>query len=57
VILMSGYTEDETHKRFADEHLSGFLQKPFTLDQLTARLKNALSPTAEDRSEGVPRTP
>jgi PAS domain S-box-containing protein len=57
VILMSGYTEHETHQRFADQHLSGFLQKPFTLDQLTARLKEALSPTAQDPSPYAPRAP
>ena len=57
VILMSGYTQDETLERFADEQLAGFLQKPFTMDQLTALLKGALSPTAEDRPENAPRAP
>ena len=50
VILMSGYSEHETHQGFAGERPSGFLQKPFTLDQLTDRLQQALRPPAEQPS-------
>jgi CheY-like chemotaxis protein len=46
VILMSGYTASETHQKVADEHLAGFLQKPFTFDQLKAGLRQALGSAA-----------
>lgn len=34
VILMSGYSEEDATGRFEEEHLAGFLQKPFTFDEL-----------------------
>ncbi|MCC6136457.1 MAG: response regulator [Gammaproteobacteria bacterium] len=42
VIMSSGYTESEITPRFAGKRLSGFLQKPYTLDTLTQRLRDAL---------------
>lgn len=38
VLLMSGYSDDEVKSRFADEHIAGFLQKPFQNKELLARL-------------------
>jgi len=38
VLLMSGYSDDEVKQRFAGEHISGFLQKPFQNKELTARV-------------------
>ena len=42
VIMSSGYTESEITPRFAGKRLSGFLQKPYTLDTLTQRLRDVL---------------
>jgi PAS domain S-box-containing protein len=38
VILMSGFNEQEAGARFVGKGLAGFLQKPFTPDELRARL-------------------
>jgi CheY-like chemotaxis protein len=43
VILMSGYSEHELTRRYGDSGLAGFLQKPFTLDELLRSLRRALS--------------
>src|SRR5262249_11846844 len=42
IILMSGYSEEEVSRRFAGLGLALFLQKPFSIDQLTARVQAAL---------------
>ncbi|MBL8251259.1 MAG: response regulator [Candidatus Competibacter sp.] len=42
VVMTSGYTESEIAPRFASKRLSGFLQKPYTLNALTQCLRNAL---------------
>ena len=34
VILSTGYGEDEAKRRFAGKDVAGFLQKPYTVDQL-----------------------
>jgi len=38
VLLMSGYSDAEVKKRFAGEHIAGFLQKPFQNKELTTRV-------------------
>ncbi len=43
VVMSSGYTESEIAPRFANERLSGFLQKPYALYALAQCLRNALS--------------
>jgi PAS domain S-box-containing protein len=43
VILMSGYTEQDVTIQFAGKGLAGFLAKPFTVDELRARLEQALA--------------
>jgi PAS domain S-box-containing protein len=39
VLLMSGYNEQEAISRFAGKGIAGFLPKPFTLGDLTAKLR------------------
>lgn len=50
VVMSSGYTESEIAPRFAGKRLSGFLQKPYTLDALTESLRRALNtvPSSEE---------
>jgi CheY-like chemotaxis protein len=42
VVLMSGYSEGELSQRFAGKGLAGFLQKPFTREDMSRRLREAL---------------
>ena len=42
VILSSGYSEEVARDHFADQPISGFLQKPYTPNQLLARVQAAL---------------
>jgi len=42
VLLMSGYNEQDAVSRFAGKGLAGFLQKPFTVDQLMEKLRSIL---------------
>ncbi len=42
VILTSGYGEEEAMTRFSAEGLAGFLQKPFRLETLEAKLREVL---------------
>jgi CheY-like chemotaxis protein len=44
VILCSGYSEQESLRRFAGEGLAGFLQKPYQLEELKDRLASVLKP-------------
>jgi len=48
VLLTSGYHEAEISRRFANRGLAGFLQKPYVLDDLAAKLASVLSPPGED---------
>ena len=41
IVLMSGYDEDEADRRFGGKGLSGFVHKPFSLDDLRERLRSA----------------
>jgi two-component system, cell cycle sensor histidine kinase and response regulator CckA len=50
VILMSGFNEQDAIAHFTGKGLAGFLQKPFDLAALAARLRGAL----EGRGDGVP---
>jgi PAS domain S-box-containing protein len=43
VILTSGYNEIEATRRFVTKGLAGFLQKPFTPDELAAKLAAVLA--------------
>ena len=42
VILSSGYNEQEITNRFVGGGLAGFIQKPYQLETLRARLEQAL---------------
>ncbi len=42
VVVASGYSDDEVMKLFSGQHVSGFLQKPFTSTQLAETVKGAL---------------
>jgi PAS domain S-box-containing protein len=42
VILCSGYTEQDATSQFAGKGLAGFLQKPFTLQQLREKVRAAM---------------
>jgi CheY-like chemotaxis protein len=42
VILSSGYTEEQFAGRFPNHHTAGFIQKPYELKTLSAKLKEVL---------------
>ena len=44
VILSSGYSEEAATERFAGQGLAGFIQKPYQLETLIARIQQALGP-------------
>ena len=44
VFLISGFTEQEAMPRFAPGDLAGFIQKPFTREELLSRLASVLAP-------------
>jgi DNA-binding NtrC family response regulator len=43
VILSSGYSESEATRRFTAKGLAGFLQKPYTADELGEKLRAVLA--------------
>ncbi len=43
VVLMSGYNEQDATSRFAGKGLAGFVAKPFSLETLTRKIREALS--------------
>ncbi len=43
VILSSGYHEAEVVRRFSGQHISGFLQKPYTANALTESIREILN--------------
>ena len=44
VIVMTGFDQAEASRRFDKRRLHGFLQKPFTADQLRKCVESALNP-------------
>jgi len=42
VILSSGYNEHDATQRFADAGLAGFIQKPYSIDNLSDKMKEVL---------------
>jgi CheY-like chemotaxis protein len=44
VIITSGYCEFDIVSKFADEKISGFLQKPYNLEDILSAIENAVSP-------------
>ncbi len=45
VLLSSGYNEENTMEHFAGKGLAGFLHKPFSINDLSAKLRECLSTT------------
>jgi len=43
VLLSSGYNEENTMERFTGKGLAGFLQKPFSINDLSAKLRECLN--------------
>jgi two-component system, cell cycle sensor histidine kinase and response regulator CckA len=43
IALMSGYSAEKAERIFADESLTGFIQKPFTAQKLVSGLEDALA--------------
>ena len=43
VLLMSGYNAQDTTSRFVGKGLAGFLQKPFTAQELVAKVAALLA--------------
>jgi CheY-like chemotaxis protein len=39
IVIISGYSEQEVMERFVNKRLSGFIQKPFTIDSLLQRIE------------------
>ena len=52
VILCSGYDEQEATQHFAKEGLSGFLQKPFGLEDMKHKIGQVLKAPAKADREG-----
>ncbi|NQT85823.1 response regulator [bacterium] len=42
ILLSSGYSEDEITRRFADGGLAGFIQKPYPMDELIAKVRQVI---------------
>jgi two-component system cell cycle sensor histidine kinase/response regulator CckA len=54
VCMSSGYAESDVTARYADQGLLGFLQKPYTREELAERLRAALEGSTS--SSGKPST-
>jgi DNA-binding NtrC family response regulator len=48
-VLASGYLEPEVWSSMREEGISGFLQKPYELEALTAAIRGALPATADKK--------
>ncbi len=51
VLISSGYTEQEILGRFEDEHISGFVSKPYSLKNLEKSTREVLKDLQVSRSE------
>ncbi|HVN79869.1 MAG TPA: response regulator [Terriglobia bacterium] len=51
VILSSGYAEQDVTPQFAGKGLNGFLQKPYTLENLQTKLSQMMSPPTSKGSD------
>ncbi|HPJ72446.1 MAG TPA: response regulator, partial [bacterium] len=49
-IISSGYTEADLRHRFEDAPAPGFIQKPYSLDELGAAIRRLLGPADEETS-------
>jgi PAS domain S-box-containing protein len=46
IVLSSGFNEQDVNKRFAEQKLSGFVQKPYSIHSLEEVLKRAMADSA-----------
>jgi two-component system cell cycle sensor histidine kinase/response regulator CckA len=46
VVIMSGYSEEQSISKFSPDTIAGFLHKPFSLEALEETLRNVLPPDA-----------
>ena len=53
VLLMSGYTDDEIVRRGLHEPGIAYLQKPFTADLLTAKVRAVLDFRQDTEADGI----
>lgn len=49
VVMCSGYNEQEVSQRFIGKGLAGFVQKPYTLKELGATLKEVVAPVSKEK--------
>jgi len=47
IVAMSGYGDVEVMERFSGAHIDEFLPKPFTPDQLAAKVRDVLAAVAD----------
>ena len=52
-LLSSGYDEEEATSQFLVEGLAGFIQKPYTPNELAAKVKEILDAGAARRDDGA----
>ena len=52
VIVSSGYNGQDVTQRFIGKGLAGFIQKPYRLSDLTAKLKEVIDNSAQDQPAG-----
>ncbi len=50
VIISSGYNSQDVTQRFIGKGLAGFIQKPYRLSELTAKLKEVIDSSSKDQS-------
>ncbi len=55
VLLMSGYSEQDATDRFKSKGLAGFLQKPYTPQDLRYQLQQVLEKNGNGKSTGAGR--
>jgi PAS domain S-box-containing protein len=51
VIITSGYCEFDIVSKFSDEKISGFLQKPYNLEDIISAIEAAVSPDDPEQAE------
>ena len=49
VLLSSGYSEQDAARQFTSEDIAGFLQKPYTPQELLKRVREAFPPAEAAR--------
>jgi two-component system cell cycle sensor histidine kinase/response regulator CckA len=49
IVLSSGFSEAEALRRFSNQRLAGFLQKPYTVRTLAEKLRSVMTRAAGHR--------